>query len=109
MKKESLLVVFYVLYFTWLLVITYISPQTSIINAFSIFVVLFYFLFLRVKGDIMYFWIGTILPALITVFTISGFSISVSLEKLSTLPFWIFIIWGTTFIALRRIYIIINK
>ena len=56
MKRETLIVIFYVLYFSWLFTVIYLSPETALLNVFTSGIVLFYFLFLRQEGDFVWFF-----------------------------------------------------
>lgn len=110
MKKENLIVVFYILYFAWLFTITYLNPNINLNNYFTVFVALFYFLFLREKGDFIAFTIAALIPVLQTILGFSHWEIDYNPELLSYMPFWLPTAWGTTVVALRKLYIaLINK
>ncbi len=107
MKKETLIIIFYSLYFIWLLCITFLTGNTQILNYFSIVVVLFYFAFLREKGDLWWFWFGALIPLLIGMAFTPKFQPKLDLTILTYTPAWLPLAWGTTFVALRKFFIIV--
>ena len=109
MKKETLITMFYVLYFTWLFLITYLRPELNIINIFSITIVLFYFTFLREKKDFLWFWLGAAIPMIANGLTFSGWAPEVDILNLITTPLWLPMIWGTTFVALRKFFLLVTR
>ncbi len=108
-KKETLVTIFYVLYFTWLFAITYLRLDLRTISIFSISVVLFYFLFLREKGDFLWFWFGAGIPIIANALIFTKWVPDVDMLNLITTPVWLPMIWGTTFVALRKFFLIITR
>jgi hypothetical protein len=108
MKKETLIVVFYIMYFTWLLTVTFISANTRMLNIFTLSVAAFYFLFLKSKGDVVWFtatFFGAILGKLSMV---HAGKLTFDFPSLLVLPLWLPVAWGTTMVALRRFFLLIN-
>lgn len=108
MKKETLIVIFYILYFSWLFTLTYLSPSTLIINYFTLFVVFFYFIFLREEWDIVWFIVSASIAILINNSLFLKFG-KIGYGSLEKIPFWLPLAWGTTVLALRKFFIIISK
>lgn len=109
MKKETIpIVVFYVLYFCWIFLITYLTPQVRILNYFTSGVSLFYFVFLREKGDLYWFLLGILVPLFITAVSFVNMSPVIDISLIYYMPIWLPLAWGTTVIALRKFFIIVN-
>jgi hypothetical protein len=108
-KKETALVIFYVLYFAWLLVITYFSRDTAFINYFTLGVAFFYFVFLREPGDIFIFLAVITGMYLFKVYSVETQEFMLDYETLSTIPAWIPLAWGTSAIALKKLYSVLRK
>ncbi|KKQ51557.1 hypothetical protein A2865_00420 [Candidatus Woesebacteria bacterium RIFCSPHIGHO2_01_FULL_39_17] len=109
MKKETLITIFYVLYFTWLFLITYLRPDLKTINIFSLAVVFFYFTFLREKRDFLWFWAGAGIPIIANTLSFKNWVPDVDILNLITTPIWLPMIWGTTFVALRKFFLTITR
>ncbi len=109
MKKDTPIIVFYVLYFSWLLTVTYLTPETTILNFFTLGVALFYFIFLREKGDLAWFWFGAVIPLIFASLTFVDWSLKFDISFLTYMPPWLPIAWGTTFVALRKFYILLTN
>lgn len=110
MKKETVpIVVFYILYFVWIFTVVYLTTQTTILNYFSIGVVLFYFLFLREKGDFIWFAAAFMIPLAITAFSVEKGLPEFSPKLILFMPPWLPLAWGTTIIALRKFYTVVSE
>lgn len=109
MKKETLVVLFYFLYFVWLFSVTFLTGSTSILNYYLAFVSVFYFLFLREPGDFLWFWFGASVPIFTALFSFTGWQPSFNLENLYYLPIWLPLAWGTTIVALRKFFVIVTR
>jgi len=109
MKKETLIVVFYILYFTWLFSVTYLTQDPNILNYFSIVVTIFYFALVRESGDFLWFLLGFAFSILLTVVVVKGFQVKFDTSGIFLIPIWLPISWGTTIVALRKFYLIVQK
>lgn len=109
MKKETLIIFFYVLYFGWLFTVTYLTPNALWISYFVLAVVFFYFVFLREKGDVIVFLIAFLLALAFRALTLSLTSFSFDLNLIISTPFWLPTAWGITAVALRKFYLILTK
>jgi hypothetical protein len=105
-KKETLIVIFYVLYFSWLFTVTYMTADFVTLNYFALFIAFFYFLFLREKGDYYWFILGVIFALILPSLTKNGLTYS---EIIKESIFWLPITWGTTVVALRKLVLIVEK
>jgi hypothetical protein len=106
-KKETLIIIFYSLYFIWLLSITFLTANSQVLNYFSIVVVLFYFLLLREKGDLWWFWLGALIPIAVSVIFSPAVKPTLDLKFLTYTPAWLPLAWGTTFVALRKFFVLL--
>jgi len=107
-KRINLIVIFYVLYFTWLFLLAYLWPDTKTLTYFLLSVIVFYFLFLREHTDIIIFVIVAFASFFITK-TLAydpGFA-DVGFPELGV-PYWP-LAWGITTLAVRKFYLIISK
>jgi hypothetical protein len=109
MKKENIIVIFYVLYFSWLFTVAFLTPSTNILNYFTSVVTLFYFLFLRGKGDFSWFWISALFPLFFAAFSLAHWQIKFEPTLLYYTPLWLPLAWGTTIVALRKFYTLISR
>lgn len=109
MKKETLIIIFYVVYFTWLSAVTYLVPDTRVLNLFTGGIGIFYFIFLREQGDLFFFLLGCSLVPLAASTKFSHFEIKFSFDTVAQIPIWLYLAWGTTFVALRKLYLIVSK
>jgi hypothetical protein len=109
MKKQNLVVTFYVLYFIWLLIAVYLSPEATYLNYYTVAIVLFYFVFIRKPGDIFWFIIGAGGFILTKLFFITNNQINYDLAVIVETPIWLPMAWGTTIVALKRFYSILRK
>lgn len=105
MKKENFLVIFYILYFAWLFTITYLNTNTALINYFTFFVAAFYLFFLKEEWDFLIFVFSGLIPVVQTILGFSKWEMDYSPELLSYMPLWLPIAWGTTVVALRKLYL----
>lgn len=105
-KKDKFLVIFYILYFSWLFTITILGSNSIYNNLFSLVVVLFYFIFLKENLDEIIFLLSLAFPFLLnTNFYHEFFSKPYEYSLLT--PFWLPVMWGTTVLALRKLLIIL--
>lgn len=109
LKKETLIIIFYVLYFSWLFAITFLSLSTRTLNIFTATVAFFYILFLREKGDLIWFWVAGLVPVFFTVFSLSNWQPKLDLRLLIYLPPWIPMAWGSTVVALRKFFNLVSR
>ena len=108
MKRETLIVIFYVLYFSWLFTVIYLSPETALLNVFTSVIVLFYFLFLRQEGDFVWFF-ATLVGAIFGRFiSLENRRLSFDIQSINEFPIWLPLAWGTTVLALRKFFLILN-
>ena len=109
MKKETAILLFYIMYFFWLFAVTYLLFNIAILNYFTGFVAIFYLLFLREKGDVAWFIFACFIPIVFSFFSFSGWEVNFSTDNLRFFPPWLALAWGTTIVALRKLYFVINK
>jgi len=109
MKKENIIVAFYILYFSWLFTVAFLMPSLKVLNYFTGIVTLFYFVFLREKGDIFLYIIACLIPVLIGATTFSQWQFKFNTNLLNYIPIWLPLSWGTTVVALRKFFILINS
>jgi hypothetical protein len=108
LKKETLIITFYVLYFGWLFTIAFLTQDPQLLNYFTGFVALFYFIFLREPGDNWWFTAGFIVAIIIGAASFVGFQFKFDFLLIKNMPLWLPVAWGTTFAALRKFYIIVT-
>ena len=108
LKKDTLIVIFYIFYFSWLFTLTYLSTDTLINNYFTLFVVVFYFIFLREEWDIVWFIVASSV-AIIARNSLFSEIYGVDYKSFESIPFWLPLAWGTTILALRKFFILISK
>ncbi len=108
-KKESLIIVFYVMYFSWLFAIVFLTQDLKILNLFAILTVIFYFIFLKTRGDFLFFLIGFLIPILVSAITLSKSQENFNFSFVLEIPIWLPLAWGTTVIALKRFLKIIKQ
>jgi len=105
-KKDKFLIIFYILYFSWLFTITILGTNNLHNNIFSLIVIFFYFIFLKENNDELFFIASFIFPFLLnTNLFHEQFSNPSKYSLLS--PFWIPFMWGTTILALRKLFLIL--
>ena len=104
-KAATPVIIFYILYFFWLFTVTYLTPEVAILNYFTLAVTLFYFVFLREKGDILWFWLSAMIPVFITTFSFNNWQPKFDFGLIAYMPLWLPLAWGTTTVALRKFYL----
>jgi hypothetical protein len=109
MKKETVVVTFYVLYFIWLLTITYLTNDLPKINIFTGAVTFFYFLFLREKGDFRLFLASSIIPVIVSILSFTPDGLKFNTDNLRYFPIWLGLAWGTTAVALKKLYSSVSR
>ncbi len=107
-KKINLIIIFYVLYFAWLFLLAYLWPNPSILTYFLLGIVVFYFVFLREKGDTLMFFLVAISSFFLgRVLAYDSAFAYIGFPPLG-IPFWP-IAWGVTAIALRKFYLVASQ
>lgn len=101
-SKDKIIVIFYILYFTWLLTITYLTRNIQFTNYFSLGVTAFYFLFLREKYDFILFIAGGVISVILTFFVMEAMTIPDDLLNLNVAPLWLPLAWGITLVSLKK-------
>lgn len=109
MKKDTLVITFYILYFSWLFAVTYLTQDIKILNYYTILVVGFYFLFLRERGDFFWFCGGVVVSVILTITSYSNFQIKFDASVIPYIPIWLPMAWGTTLIALRKFVLLLER
>src|SRR3989344_4066904 len=109
MRKEKMIVIFYILYFSWLLLISYFSPNADFLNYFSYGITIFYFLFLREKGDFIWFWAGVSVPLITASVSVIHWSTKIDFSAFRFIPIWLPLAWGITIVSLRKLYFIVTR
>ena len=108
-KKDRFIIIFYVLYFGWLLMTTYLSRDNYYNNMLISFVVLIYFIFLNETFDLFLF-LGVTLLSYFIMGKLYGFlTFELTLEFVKSTPFWIYISWGFTAVALKKLFSMIIR
>lgn len=97
------------MYFIWLTVITFISPDIKLLNIFSIGIVVFYFMFLQEKWDWFFFLLGSLAIVMSIIGQFKNWDLIMDYHKLQAIPLWFPMAWGTTAVALRKFYVIISN
>lgn len=101
-SKDKIVVIFYILYFTWLLMITYLTRNVLVLNYFSLAVTIFYFLLLREKNDFLLFLAAGSASIFLTFFAMNTRSLPVNFFDLNTVPIWLPLAWGITVVSLKK-------
>lgn len=109
LKKETLIIVFYVLYFSWLFAVTFLTQDPGLLNYLTVFIAFFYLIFLRGKGDIIWFATGFAISLILMVFSLEGLHVETDFEILKHTPIWLPTAWGTTIVALRKFYVTLTS
>ncbi len=109
MKKENIIISFYVVYFGWLFTVAFLTPSVTILNYFTATVAVLYFVLLREKGDIVWFWISALIPLLVAATSFGNWQFSFDFNLLYYTPLWLPLAWGTTIVALRKFFILVTK
>jgi hypothetical protein len=108
-KEERAVVVFYILYFGWLFTLTTLTVDVALQNYFALFVVIFYFIFLRDYWDPIIFTVVSILAVIFSVTDFGPAPFTINYESLKVMPIWHPLSWGTTAVALKKFYTIVNN
>lgn len=109
MKEERAVVVFYVLYFGWLFTLTTLTVDVTLQNYFALFVVIFYFIFLREYWDPLIFTAVSLLAVFFSVIKVESWLVVIDYDTLLAMPIWHPLSWGTTAVALSKFYRIVNR
>jgi hypothetical protein len=109
LKTETLIIAFYVLYFSWLFTVAFLTREAQTLNIFTGIVVLFYFIFLKEDGDFRCFASGFILALILGMVSFSGWMPRINFEAFRLTPPWLPVAWGTTFVALRKFYLTLSR
>lgn len=109
MKKEKSIVIFYILYFGWLFTLVTLTVDVTLQNYFSLAIAMFYFIFLRDYWDPLWFTLAALLLVGGTVLTFDQWRFAFDMEVLSQIPLWLPLAWGTTAVALRKFFVLLNK
>lgn len=107
-KNINLLVIFYVIYFTWLFLVAYLWTNAQILTYFLLGIILIYFMFLREKYDIFIFTLVSVASYLIGKYLAydPGFA-KIGYPSLG-IPYWP-LAWGISTLALRKFYLLFSK
>jgi hypothetical protein len=89
--------IFYLLYFGYLFTITFLSADETVLDYYSIAVILLYFAFLREPLDAIFFGFASVIP------------LYLNREAVQFTALWIPIAWGTTAIALKKFFVLVTK
>lgn len=108
-KKVNIIVIFYILYFSWLFTVAFLTPSINTLNYFTSFVAVFYFLLLRQEGDLFWFWASAAIPLILSLTSFSNWQFKFDLEMIKFVPLWLPLAWGTTVVALRKFYYLISR
>lgn len=109
-NKEKQIVAFYILYFGWLFALTTLTVDPQLQNYFTLIVALFYFIFLRDFWDPLWFTLFAVAAiANETLFFDSVESFNFESANLASIPLWLPLSWGTTAVALRKFYVLVNQ
>lgn len=112
-KKPSIslqtkVIVFYTAFFIWLISLIFLTPDASFMTYFTGGIAIFYFVFLRSAGDLAWFLLGASFIYAAAIVNIDGFSTNLDFSAVYGVPIWLPVAWGTTVLALRRFYQIVN-
>lgn len=109
-NKEKQIVIFYILYFSWLFTLTILTVDANLQDYFAIAIVSFYFIFLRDFWDPLWFSLfafGSIANKLLPLDL--PLNLEYFYEKIGEIHIWLPLSWGTTAVALRKFYILVNE
>ena len=109
MKKNiNLLVIFYVIYFTWLFLVAYLWTNSQLLTYFLLGIILIYFIFLREKYDFIIFALVSVASYLIGKYLAydPGFA-EIGYPSLG-IPYWP-LAWGISTLAIRKFYLLFSK
>lgn len=106
-EKTTSIIIFYILYFVWLTLVTFLTPDPELLTYFTVGIVVFYFIFLRNAWDWFWFIVGAAFIVIGTTARFESWDIQINTEKLNELPIWLPLAWGTTVVALKKLYSIV--
>jgi len=108
-NRVNLIVVFYVLYFGWLSVVTFLSPDSQLLTYFTSAVTIFYFAALREKWDVFFFILGACLMVLAASTSFHRGEFKFNFGVVTELHVWLYLAWGTTVVGLRKFFLIVMR
>jgi len=107
-KHINVIIIFYVIYFSWLFLLTYLWPDQRILTFFLIIILIFYFALLYEKYDLWLFLAVLLGSYLIGVkFEITPLFYESGYPPLG-LPYWP-AAWALTSLAMRKFFLLANK
>ena len=107
-KSINWMIIFYVFYFSWLFLLTYLWPDQRIVPYFLGIIIVFYFVLLYEKYDFWFFTAVVIGSYFIGIrFALSPKFVYTGFPPID-LPYWP-AAWGLTILALRKFFLTINK
>lgn len=109
MKKETAIILFYVLYFSWLFIVTFLAPDTKLLAYFTSAIAVFYFVLLRERWDFFWFLLGASFMVLTASTSFNRGEFKFNFGVVTQLPVWLYLAWGTTFVALRKFFLIVTR
>ena len=109
MKTETSIILFYVLYFGWLSVVTFLVPNTQLLIYFTSAITIFYFVLLREKWDVFWFLLGVSFMVLAASTSFHRGEFKFNFGVVTELHVWLYLAWGTTFVALRKFFLIVTR
>jgi hypothetical protein len=109
MRKDVTITLFYGMYFTWLFIYTTLSPKEVYLNYFTLAIVVFYFIFLREKWDLVWFVATIALTLYLRPELYAQVQSTPNYEALLYSPLWLPLGWATTVVALRKLFSAISS
>lgn len=109
MKTETFIILFYVFYFGWLSVVTFLAPDAQLLTYFTAAITIFYFVALRERWDVFWFLLGASLMVLSAGTSYQRGEFKFNFGVVGELPVWLFLAWGTTVVALRKFFLIVTR
>jgi len=110
-SEQTKIIVFYVAYFTWLTLVTFLTSNEILLAYFVGGILAFYLVFLRERGDILLSVGAATAMILVNIgsFNLTNGGLSFEAYKLNEIPYYLPMAWGLTVMALRKFYFIANK
>lgn len=108
-KREVFIIFFYGMYFIWLLVVTYLTSDVAVLTYFTVAISVFHLIFLREVGDLSWFVIAAFIPVVFAIVRFEKSQLKFDLLSLKDFPYWLSLAWGTTTVALRKLYFLLTK